>query len=122
MDLHVESERVSDRPRIAGNSARWLTLAVCAASAATPLDAQQIGISTVYQEVNLCPNLTVAENIMIGRQPSRFHFSVWIMLGTAEERMAAASWLSGFSSGTGGRSVNFAFSSGSIIAEGMISR
>lgn len=26
-------------------------------------DAQENGISTVYQEVNLCPNITVAENI-----------------------------------------------------------
>ncbi len=32
-------------------------------------EAQQVGISTVYQEVNLCPNLTVAENIYIGRAP-----------------------------------------------------
>lgn len=31
-------------------------------------DAQQLGISTVYQEVNLCPNLSVAENIYIGRE------------------------------------------------------
>ena len=31
--------------------------------------AQELGISTVYQEVNLCPNLTVAENIFVGRQP-----------------------------------------------------
>src|ERR1044071_892928 len=30
------------------------------------LEAQQLGISTVYQEVNLCPNLTVAENIFAG--------------------------------------------------------
>ena len=37
----------------------------------TPMDAQRIGISTVYQEVNLCPNLSVAENIFIGRQPKR---------------------------------------------------
>ncbi|MFC6605030.1 ATP-binding cassette domain-containing protein [Ectobacillus funiculus] len=37
----------------------------------SPLDAQNIGISTVYQEVNLCPNLTVAENIFIGRQPKK---------------------------------------------------
>ena len=36
------------------------------------LDAQKIGISSVYQEVNLCDNLTVAENIMIGREPKRF--------------------------------------------------
>jgi simple sugar transport system ATP-binding protein len=33
-----------------------------------PQEAQIIGISTVYQEVNLCPNLTVAENIYIGRE------------------------------------------------------
>ena len=32
-------------------------------------DAQNVGISTVYQEVNLCPNLTVAENLYIGREP-----------------------------------------------------
>ena len=32
-------------------------------------DAQEVGISTVYQEVNLCPNLTVAENLFIGREP-----------------------------------------------------
>ncbi|MCF0128661.1 MAG: sugar ABC transporter ATP-binding protein [Pseudobutyrivibrio sp.] len=33
------------------------------------LDAQEKGIATVYQEVNLCPNLTVAENLFIGREP-----------------------------------------------------
>ncbi|ROR80278.1 monosaccharide ABC transporter ATP-binding protein, CUT2 family [Plantibacter flavus] len=32
-------------------------------------DAQAHGISTVYQEVNLLPNLTVAENILLGREP-----------------------------------------------------
>jgi galactofuranose transport system ATP-binding protein len=36
---------------------------------ASPLHAQQLGISTVYQEVNLCPNLTVAENLFAGRYP-----------------------------------------------------
>ncbi|MEZ0470444.1 sugar ABC transporter ATP-binding protein [Luteimonas salinilitoris] len=36
---------------------------------ASPLAAQRLGISTVYQEVNLCPNLTVAENIFAGRYP-----------------------------------------------------
>jgi galactofuranose transport system ATP-binding protein len=35
------------------------------------LDAQKLGISTVYQEVNLCPNLSVAENIFAGRQPRK---------------------------------------------------
>src|SRR5690606_6715215 len=29
------------------------------------LESQQLGISTVYQEVNLCPNLSVAENIFL---------------------------------------------------------
>lgn len=33
------------------------------------MDAQRKGISTVYQEVNLCPNLSVAENLFIGREP-----------------------------------------------------
>ena len=40
-------------------------------------DAQALGISTVYQEVNLCPNLSVAENIFIGRYPRRFGFVDW---------------------------------------------
>lgn len=35
----------------------------------SPQDAQRQGISTVYQEVNLCPNLTVAENLFLGREP-----------------------------------------------------
>ena len=33
----------------------------------SPQDAQKAGISTVYQEITLCPNLTVAENMFIGR-------------------------------------------------------
>ncbi|MCL2812801.1 MAG: sugar ABC transporter ATP-binding protein [Clostridia bacterium] len=37
----------------------------------TPQHAMEMGISTVFQEINLCPNLTVAENIFIGRQPMR---------------------------------------------------
>jgi monosaccharide-transporting ATPase len=37
-----------------------------------PAQAQQAGVSTVYQEVNLCANLSVAENISIGREPRRF--------------------------------------------------
>ncbi|MCA1449873.1 sugar ABC transporter ATP-binding protein [Ensifer sp. IC3342] len=35
-------------------------------------DAQRLGIGTVYQEVNLLPNLSVAENLFLGRQPRRF--------------------------------------------------
>ena len=33
----------------------------------SPQDAQKLGIATVYQEITLCPNLTVAENMYIGR-------------------------------------------------------
>lgn len=35
-------------------------------------EAQSLGIGTVYQEVNLLENLTVAENLFLGRQPRRF--------------------------------------------------
>ncbi len=35
-------------------------------------EAQELGIGTVYQEVNLLENLTVAENLFLGRQPRRF--------------------------------------------------
>ncbi len=37
-----------------------------------PLHAQDHGIGTVYQEVNLLPNRSVAENLFLGRQPTRF--------------------------------------------------
>ncbi|MCR4752264.1 MAG: sugar ABC transporter ATP-binding protein [Eubacterium sp.] len=38
----------------------------------SPQEAQNYGISTVYQEITLCPNLTVAENMYIGRDKSTF--------------------------------------------------
>lgn len=44
---------------------------------ASPHDAQDAGISTVYQEINLCPNLSVAENIYIGREPRRWGRILW---------------------------------------------
>lgn len=37
-------------------------------------EATAAGIATVYQEVNLAPNLSVAENLLLGRQPTRFGF------------------------------------------------
>ena len=43
----------------------------------SPQDAQKNGISTVYQEVNLCPNLTVAENLYIGREPRKLGMIDW---------------------------------------------
>ncbi len=43
----------------------------------SPHEAQLNGISTVYQEVNLCPNLSVAENLFLGREPKRFGAIDW---------------------------------------------
>lgn len=43
----------------------------------SPQDAQKHGISTVYQEVNLCPNLTVAENLFLGREPRKMGLIDW---------------------------------------------
>ena len=45
-----------------------------AASISSATDAQKLGISTIYQEFNLVPQFTVAENIFLGRQPRRFGF------------------------------------------------
>jgi len=54
-----------------------------------PGEAQQAGISTVYQEVNLCPNLSVAENVCLGREPRRFGRIQWSpMRKRAEELLA----------------------------------
>jgi galactofuranose transport system ATP-binding protein len=44
---------------------------------AGPAAAQRAGISTVYQEIDLLPNLSVAENIMLGREPRRFGRIDW---------------------------------------------
>ena len=43
----------------------------------SPHEAQALGISTVYQEINLIPTLSVAENLYLGRQPMR-----WGMIDT----------------------------------------
>ena len=48
--------------------------------AGSVLEAQDLGISTVYQEVNLCPNLSVAENIYIGRFPMRGPVIDWSLM------------------------------------------
>ena len=43
----------------------------------SPQHSQELGISTVYQEVNLCTNISVAENIMLGFEPHRFGGIDW---------------------------------------------
>ncbi len=47
----------------------------------SPQDAQNKGISTVYQEITLCPNITVAENMFIGREKG-----IWINHKEREKR------------------------------------
>lgn len=56
----------------------------------SPQDAEAAGVRTLYQEVNLCPNLSVAENIFIGRQPMRGGTIHW-----AEIRRRATEVLAG---------------------------
>jgi monosaccharide-transporting ATPase len=57
-------------------------------SARAALDA---GIATVYQEVNLLPNLSVAQNLYLGRQPTRFG-----LVRDAEMRRRATALLAEF--------------------------
>ena len=55
----------------------------------SPQQAMDLGISTVFQEINLCPNLTVAENIFIGRQPMKRAGIDWKTINKrADELMA----------------------------------
>jgi galactofuranose transport system ATP-binding protein len=53
----------------------------------SPIHAQKLGISTVYQEINLCPNLTVAENILIGREPRRLGAVNWKAMNAHANRV-----------------------------------
>nr|CBA30242.1 Uncharacterized ABC transporter ATP-binding protein ytfR [Curvibacter putative symbiont of Hydra magnipapillata] len=56
--------------------------------ATSTLDAQRLGISTVYQEVNLCANLSVAENIFAGRYPRKGLAGAWAIDWSAMHRDA----------------------------------
>jgi len=60
-------------------------------AARSPADALSLGIGTVYQEVNLLPNLSVAENLFIGRQPHRLG-----LVRTGEMRRRASELLAGY--------------------------
>jgi simple sugar transport system ATP-binding protein len=51
----------------------------------SPQEAQNIGIGTVYQEITLCPNLTVAENMFIGR--GRYAFVQWRRMNERAARL-----------------------------------
>ncbi|MGW9414923.1 sugar ABC transporter ATP-binding protein [Arthrobacter cupressi] len=56
---------------------------------AAPAESQAAGISTVYQEVNLCPNLTVEENVLLGREPRRLGAIDWKAVRTRTREVLA---------------------------------
>ena len=55
----------------------------------SPLEAQHLGISTVYQEINLIPTLSVAENIFLGRQPMKGGAIDWAKIKEGAEKALA---------------------------------
>ena len=55
----------------------------------SPQEAEALGISTVYQEVNLVPYLSVAENICLGRQQTWFGFINWKQIRARAEKALA---------------------------------
>ena len=59
-----------------------------AVSIKSPQDAQNVGISTVYQEITLCPNLTVAENMYIGR--TKDALTKWKSMNEGAEKILAS--------------------------------
>lgn len=44
---------------------------------ASPLDARRAGVAMIYQELSLAPHLTVAENVVLGAEPTRFGVVQW---------------------------------------------
>ncbi len=56
---------------------------------ASPHDAQRRGIVTIYQEFTLAPNMTIAENVFIGREPGLGVFVSWRKMA-AETRAITA--------------------------------
>ena len=53
-----------------------------------PLEARQAGIAAIYQELSLCPDLNVAENIFLGRQPTTFGGRIdWRKLYSEADRL-----------------------------------
>ena len=53
----------------------------------TPHDAQKLGIVTIYQELTLSPNLTIAENVFIGREPGPRPFVSWRKLASETQEI-----------------------------------
>ncbi|HXE81575.1 MAG TPA: sugar ABC transporter ATP-binding protein [Vicinamibacterales bacterium] len=58
----------------------------------SPLDARRAGVALIHQELSLCPHLTVAENVLMGRECAR-----WGLLDAEATSGVAAELLAGFS-------------------------
>ena len=56
----------------------------------SPQHSQELGISTVYQEINLCTNISVAENILLGHEPHRLGSIHWRKMNQLAEPGHAA--------------------------------
>jgi ribose transport system ATP-binding protein len=69
-----------------------MSVAGAAYQPSSPLDASRHGIALIHQELSLCPHLTVAENILLGREPSR-----WGMFKRSEAESLAMDVLASFS-------------------------
>jgi inositol transport system ATP-binding protein len=54
---------------------------------ASPQDAQREGIVTIYQEFTLSPNLTIAENVFVGREPGGRFFIDWKAMAAETEKL-----------------------------------
>ena len=59
----------------------------------SPKVVEGLGVSTVYQEVNLIPHRSVAENICLGRQPTRFGMIRWRRHGQDAPRRRSPAWI-----------------------------
>ena len=72
-----KSTLIKDLTGVHPRDAGTLTIAGTPVHARSPREAEVAGISTVYQEVNLIPHLSVAENICLGRMPTRWGLINW---------------------------------------------
>jgi inositol transport system ATP-binding protein len=53
----------------------------------TPQDAQKLGIVTIYQEFTLAPDMTIAENVFIGREPGNRFFMNWTKMAAETQKL-----------------------------------
>ena len=60
----------------------------------SPKHARESGVSTIYQEINLVPFASVAENIFLGREPRRFGLIDWPRIHREAEQVVASVGLS----------------------------